>query len=251
MYLRLQSRSDLEKTCISHFLQMLSIFSTRKLNIRLVRARRFRCSNGTPPPPTPAFALKGAWSYDEHSIMIPRLESIPVDVLSQIAFFTVSSTPFNGLGAVLQLLLCSRRIYNSLSLKSCPQLYARVFRTRFDLAAHLRRSELSPTTTSLALEFRRRCMVLRRIRRCDVADHNLLPDLWTIYLMLLESDGMNESQLHTADIAQYTLVLLKCHLGRPGVLHDDTACALAISIACLVWSHSEAIMHFFSIKRRS
>jgi hypothetical protein len=72
--------------------------------------------------------------------------------------------------------------------------------------------------------------------------------LWTMYLMLLESDGMNESQLHTAGIAQYIQMLLKCHLGHPGILHDDTARALAISIASLVWSHSEAILHFFSIE---
>jgi len=181
--------------------------------------------------------------------MVPHLESIPVDVLSQIAFFTVDSTPFCGLGPILQLLLSSPRIYNSLSLSSCPQLYARVFRTRFDLAAHLRRSKLHfPTTSNLALELQRRCTVLQRIRRHRIADHSILPDLWTVYLMLLESDGMNESQLHSAGIAQYMLVLLKCHLGRSGVLRDDTARALAISVACLVWSHSEAISHFSSIK---
>jgi hypothetical protein len=180
--------------------------------------------------------------------MAPHLESIPVDVLSHIAFFTVASTPFNGLGVVLQLLLCSHTIYSALSLKSCPQLYARVFRTRFDFIAHLRRSKLSyPTTTSQALELQHRCMVLQRIRRRHI-DRDIVPDLWTIYLMLLESDGMNESQLHAAGIAQYVLMLLKCHLGQPGILHDNTARALAISIACLVWSHSKAIMHFFSIK---
>ncbi|KAG1773329.1 hypothetical protein EV702DRAFT_1181102 [Suillus placidus] len=170
--------------------------------------------------------------------MLPHLESIPVDVLAQIAFFTVASAPFTGLGAVLQLLLCSRNIHDALSLKSCPQLYARVFRSRFDLVAHLRRSKLaSPTTTNLALELQRRCAVLRRIRHRHVADHSILPDLWTIYLMLLESDGMNESQLHTAGIAQYIRTLLKRYLGQQGVLRDDTARALAISVACLVWSH--------------
>ncbi|KAG1859652.1 hypothetical protein F4604DRAFT_1588851 [Suillus subluteus] len=166
--------------------------------------------------------------------MLPHLESIPVDVLSQIAFFTVASAPFTGLGAVLQLLLCSRNLHDALSLKSCPQLYARVFRSRFDLVAHLRRSKLaSPTTTNLALELQRRCAVLRRIRHRHVADH-ILPDLWMIYLMLLESDGMNESQLHSAGIAQYIRMLLK---RQQGVLRDDTARALAISVACLVWSH--------------
>ncbi|KAG1816689.1 uncharacterized protein BJ212DRAFT_1446804 [Suillus subaureus] len=163
--------------------------------------------------------------------MLPHLESIPVDVLSQIAFFTVASAPFTGLGAVLQLLLCSRNLHDALSLTSCPQLYARVFRIRFDLVAHLRRSKLaSPTTTNLALELQRRCAVLRRIRHRHVADHSILPDLWTIYLMLLESDGMNESQLHSAGIAQYIRILLKRCLGQQGVL--------PISVACLVWSHS-------------
>ncbi|KAG2361010.1 hypothetical protein BDR07DRAFT_1451788 [Suillus spraguei] len=171
--------------------------------------------------------------------MLPHLESIPIDVLSQIAFFTVASPPFTGLGAVLQLLLCSRNLHDALSLKSCPQLYARVFRSRFDLVAHLRRSKLaSPTTTNLALELQRRCAVLRRIRHRHIADHSILPDLWTIYLMLLESDGMNEFQLHSAGIAQYIRMLLKRCLGQQGVLRDDTARALAISVACLVWSHS-------------
>ncbi|KAG2078455.1 hypothetical protein BDR04DRAFT_998031 [Suillus decipiens] len=170
--------------------------------------------------------------------MLPHLESIPIDVLSQIAFFTVASPPFTGLGPVLQLLLCSRSLHDALSLNSCPQLYARVFRTRFDLVAHLRRSKLaSPTTTNLALELQRRCAVLRRIRHRHIADHSILPDLWTIYLMLLESDGMNEFQLHSAGIAQYIRILLKRCLGQQGVPRDDTARALAISVACLVWSH--------------
>ncbi|KAG2130360.1 hypothetical protein DEU56DRAFT_954776 [Suillus clintonianus] len=166
--------------------------------------------------------------------MLPHLESIPVDVLSQIAFFTVASAPFNGLGPILHLLLSSRSIHDALSFKSCPQLYARVFRSRFDLVAHHRRSKLaSPTTTNLALELQRRCAVLQRIRRRHIADHGILPDLWTIYLMLLESDGMNECQLHSAGISQYIRILLKRCLGQQG----DAARALAISVACLVWSH--------------
>lgn len=142
--------------------------------------------------------------------------SIPPEVLENIAFFAVASSPLGPPRELLALQLVSRRLYTSLSSTFNPHLHARIFAVKFDTAALVRRLGLGAgRAPKLAAELRRRCVQLKRLRArigCTVgalaagrsgsgggmteeAVRALHEMLWTAYLMMLENDGMNERQL--------------------------------------------------------
>ncbi|EGO03021.1 hypothetical protein SERLA73DRAFT_158683 [Serpula lacrymans var. lacrymans S7.3] len=118
------------------------------------------------------------------------LESIPLDILQHIAYMCVAETPFEPMVTILQLLLCSRTLHHSLSIQSCPELYA-----------------------------------------------HLLSHLWTIYVMVLESDELNEAQLKTADISHFITELVRHRLHQDvatsGWPLENQSNAIMIWIACL------------------
>jgi hypothetical protein len=125
-------------------------------------------------------------------------ESFAPQVLGRIAFFTGTSSLLGPPIDLLALLSTSHTIYNVLSFTTNKQLWADIFKFKFDTEAAARR--LSPrwaTSECLAAEGRKRFAAMRRIKHeyGAVAEEHHLGDLWTAYLMLLESDGRNESQL--------------------------------------------------------
>ncbi|SJX60285.1 uncharacterized protein SRS1_11599 [Sporisorium reilianum f. sp. reilianum] len=114
--------------------------------------------------------------------------------------------------------LVCRRLYSLLSLESNPRLYARVFHSKFDTAAIGRRFGKSALTShNLAKELRRRCILLRRMRRCVATaevhsndggalfedDESITEMLWLAYLMMLENDGLNYEQLCWAQLHSF------------------------------------------------
>ncbi|KAF8486780.1 hypothetical protein DFH94DRAFT_621517 [Russula ochroleuca] len=131
-------------------------------------------------------------------------DSIPQEVLENIAFYAVASNPLGPPRELAPLLLVNRRLHAALSSASNPHLHARIFAAKFDTAALVRR--LGPgkaTARKMAAELRRRCVQLGRMRGgvgCTVgvteegmrALHEML---WTAYVMMLENDGRNERQL--------------------------------------------------------
>ena len=59
--------------------------------------------------------------------------------------------------------------------------------------------------------------------------------------MLLESDALNELQLRTAGVGDWVLsVLRECHPGAHNEC-DERVLPLAVSVACLVLSHSNPL----------
>lgn len=179
--------------------------------------------------------LDSCWSQYN---MSSHLERIPLDVLVQIAFFSAEPTPLTSLDSIFQLLLTSRTLYCLLSIRTCPQLYADIFRVTFDLSAYLRKSgQYAGTTSYLAKELQRRASLLRRIRLRQVIDEHLLSDLWGTYLMLLESDSLNELHLHSVGVSDWILGILEacCLATEPS---DQQIAALAIAVASLVLSRS-------------
>jgi hypothetical protein len=148
-------------------------------------------------------------------------DSVPQEVLESIAFFVVASEPIGPPRELSTLMLVNRRMHASLSSTINPTFHSRIFATKFDTAALVRR--LGPRATTapkLAAELRRRFVQLGRLRArvgCTVgalavgsaagggggggggmteeAMRALHEMLWTAYLMMLENDGLNESQL--------------------------------------------------------
>jgi len=144
-------------------------------------------------------------------------DSVPQEVLESIAFFVVASEPIGPPRELSTLMLVNRRMHASLSSTINPTFHSRIFATKFDTAALVRR--LGPRATTapkLAAELRRRFVQLGRLRArvgCTVgalavgggggggggmteeAMRALHEMLWTAYLMMLENDGLNEPQL--------------------------------------------------------
>ncbi|TFK36580.1 hypothetical protein BDQ12DRAFT_245226 [Crucibulum laeve] len=141
------------------------------------------------------------------------METIPRDVLQHIAFLGASASKLDPPSSILHLLLTSSTIYHTLSFDSCPQLYANIFRTKFDIAAPRRRYPTGLTDSAVAAEFKCRCRVLRRARRRDVSDTGMRQDLWTALWMILESDGLNETQLRVAEFPEFVIMSIQSRLG--------------------------------------
>jgi hypothetical protein len=92
-------------------------------------------------------------------------DSIPQEVLENIAFYAVESNPLGPPRELAPLLLVNRRLHAALSSASNPHLHSRIFSCKFDTAALVRR--LGPgaaTARKLAAELRRRCVQLARLR---------------------------------------------------------------------------------------
>lgn len=156
---------------------------------------------------------------------MPHLGTIPQEILEHIAYF-VATRDLGPPNELIPLLLVNRHIAHALSAATNPHIYARLFALKFDLGAAYRRRRLTSngagtsddlelSSAALCDEFRRRFVLMRRIRdRLDCAyDPNssagsglrlsdgkqrgseLNKVLWMAYLMMLENDGKNERQL--------------------------------------------------------
>ena len=92
-------------------------------------------------------------------------DSIPQEVLENIAFYAVASNPLGPPHELAPLLLVNRRLHAALASASNPHLHARIFAAKFDTAALVRRlGPGSGTARKLATELRRRCVQLARLR---------------------------------------------------------------------------------------
>jgi hypothetical protein len=112
------------------------------------------------------------------------LDTIPHELLENIALFAVTSDPLGPPRELVPLLLANKHLYAALASASNPHLYARIFAAKFDTAALVRRlgpgtsanttTGTTATTTStgggatkatkLAAELKRRCVQLKRLR---------------------------------------------------------------------------------------
>ncbi|KAI0314702.1 hypothetical protein OF83DRAFT_420640 [Amylostereum chailletii] len=139
--------------------------------------------------------------------MASVFDRVPNELLEHIAHYAVTSNPVGPPVDLTSILLVNRRFASSLSDKANPRLYALIFADKFDLQAYVRRLGVERASpTELAAELKRRFSLLRRFRsmkHCNFGDTRYTEDdtrsmhemLWLAYLMLLESDGMNELQL--------------------------------------------------------
>jgi hypothetical protein len=172
--------------------------------------------------------------------MVSHLQHAPLNVLIHIATLSGSSHVLEPPTDVLHLSLSNHYFYSALSVRSCPQLYANLFYARFDTAAVLRRLRSVHVLTSSALcaELVQRYRAMRRIRRRDMSDQNMAQDLFTILMMVYESDGLNEMQLTAAGLPQYIHKLLRTRLPHSFVNEIDP---LVIWLSWLTLSRRESL----------
>lgn len=139
------------------------------------------------------------------------LEAIPCDILQYIALLTTidSRPPLGVPHGILALLCTSPTLYHSLCVRSCPHLYADIFRSRFDVRAISRRFKFQVTDSALARELVLRCKMLQRVRGRSFLSSELRQDLWTAFWMAQESDGLNELQLRHVGLPEYLLDIVK------------------------------------------
>jgi len=173
--------------------------------------------------------------------MASFFEKVPRDVLQHIAFLVAMSSELEPSPHLLYLLLTSSAIHRTLNIYASPHLYADIFRTKFDVVQELH-GRL--TDSMLATEWVRRCCLLRRVRRGDLASKNSQQDLWTALRMVLENDGLNYAQLLAAGFQEFIMAFAKAHLPC-----DDTSTspeyetsALATWLLCFTLSHRRGFL---------
>jgi hypothetical protein len=182
--------------------------------------------------------------------MLSSFERLVPDVLENIALFTVSELLLGPPTEIVSLLQTSRTCYHLLSFENNAQLFANIFRAKFDCAAPARR--LGPrwmSSPSLASELRKRFMALKRIK---IRDTSCADDLWTAYLLMSENDGRNERQLiEWAGIEGY-LPLAIAYRSRPSPGYPPswfTDTEWTSLITWLLWMTSTRGVCFFLLLR--
>ncbi|SPO35157.1 uncharacterized protein PSFLO_00628 [Pseudozyma flocculosa] len=204
----------------------------------------FAAVASTSPPGTVYDASGSQSTADQGTAKVPRRGMLYDSSIRPSSVIT----PPNDLRS---LLLVCRRFHHLLNIAANPRLYARVFRSKFDTAAIERRfGKHAVSSANLAQELRRRCLVLRRMRRC-VENQELCPggvseetypilveNLWTAYMMLLENDGLNLQQLKWGQIESYLAIhhakVMLSDAVRPGYPADSVDRALALHITYLL-----------------
>ena len=167
--------------------------------------------------------------------MVSFFENVPCDILQYIALLVPTSSELESLCHLLNLLLTSSTFYHSLSIHASPHLYASIFRTKFDIVQDLH-GQL--TDSALAAECVRRCRLLRRVRRGDLASENAEQDLWAALRMIMENNGLNDAQLLAAGFPEFVMPFAKAHLPYGGTIHSPEyeISVLAAWLLCLTIS---------------
>ena len=116
---------------------------------------------------------------------VRMLETIPPEVLGLVAYHL----SIESLQPPTSILQASKRLDDTLSPRSNPNLYARIFKDSFDTSAATRRCTSELTARKLTDELELRTRALARLRR-RVKDGNVGGvddrDLWVIYILLIE-----------------------------------------------------------------
>jgi hypothetical protein len=150
-----------------------------------------------------------------------RLCSLPLEIIDSIAFELTALTPLGPPSSLIPLLLTSHHLLSSLSSKTNPALYVRIFKHKFDVSAVERRA-FKPSHVQCIEQMMYYCRAMKVLRRGDVhacprrraapgeevdpvhdpspddvsGDDNDAHDAMTIaFMMMLEDDGRNSRQL--------------------------------------------------------
>ncbi|KIK66239.1 hypothetical protein GYMLUDRAFT_93560 [Collybiopsis luxurians FD-317 M1] len=178
--------------------------------------------------------------------MLARLELIPRDVLENIAFLVAISPDaiFKPPQELLHLLLTSSTLYYSLCTTSAPHLYARLFRSTFDLDNNGTQFTHEYTDSRLTAELVSRYRLLRRVRRFELSEPIMYEDLCVAKRMVLESNGLNETHLRSAAfttfIFTYAERCMKRYQARSDAIPDHSL-DLVLWLLVLTWSRGDVV----------
>ena len=133
--------------------------------------------------------------------MPPHLCALPLEVAEQIAHRVALLDLLGPPSHLVSLLAAHPSLNSALSIKTNSNLYASIFRAKFDYRAPGRRlSEAATRSPALANQLKRYCLTLKNIRR---GDKFLLKDFYRAFCMCSENDGRNAEQLQWAGLAAY------------------------------------------------
>ncbi|KAJ3785908.1 hypothetical protein GGU10DRAFT_421174 [Lentinula aff. detonsa] len=195
--------------------------------------------------------------------MTSYLELVPRDILEYIAFLVVSTpeTLFRPPQELLNLLLTSSTLYYSLCTSSAPHLYARIFRSTFDLGQNgIYSTENRLTDSELTLDCVSRHGLLRRVRRRDFSNKMMFEDLCVAMRIIIESAGVNEAHLRSAGFSDFIFTYARRCLNKQQLActrtNLDCETSLVLWLLALTWSRDdvseispELREHFLSLLR--
>ena len=161
---------------------------------------------------------------------------VPDDVLLIIAQWLGTLNPHGPPKYLPALLGTSKHIYNALCFANAPTLYDHIFCTLFDYRAAYRRLGVRATRSrNRAMQLKKVCRTLTRIRSCDIFAPTLEADLWTAFIMLTENDGKNYTHLEWTGLDRFAESVIVNRLWENRALHhgwpaESTVNSLAIWI---------------------
>ena len=152
--------------------------------------------------------LLGPSSLPPPVVLIPMsaqrssLCSVPIEVLDNIAFELVSDTPHGPPSALLPLLLTCKDLHRALSPPGCVDLYARIFKAKFDHLPVARRA-FKPRSSQYLDQLVDYCKLLQIIRSGDIYYLDIDNVLFMALIMMTENDGKNRAQLEWAGLDEF------------------------------------------------
>lgn len=130
------------------------------------------------------------------------LTTLPDEVLNDIAFALVASSPLGPPTDLIPLLCTSKHLNRALHFKKSTGLYARIARLKFDCNAVKRRA-FKPYAKDCAEQLVHACLCIQFFRRGNVDDDDVVDHLPTAFMLMLENDGKNRAQLEWAGIESF------------------------------------------------
>jgi hypothetical protein len=168
---------------------------------------------------------------------------LPHDILIRIALEVALTDPTSNPLHLVPLLQTCSYVHHVLSKSFNHDLYADIFKAKFDTSAPLRRFGAPALFSSnLTQQLIRYCRVLKHIRRANIYSPTILQDFWMAFIMMTENDGRNERQLAAAGLADYVehFVLERLWEGRESTNQwpaESTINALALWLMWFTTDH--------------
>ncbi|KAI9069728.1 hypothetical protein FKP32DRAFT_1599723 [Trametes sanguinea] len=134
----------------------------------------------------------------------PSLCSLPLEVLDDIAYHVALLNPTGPPRHLPALLRTCKLLHALLSVTNNTQLYARIFRAKFDYRAAERRfCEEATYSTGLAYQLVAYCYALQNISRGDIDSPTTYNDYMRAFTMCMENDGRNAQHLEVAGLRDH------------------------------------------------